>query len=244
MSEGSVTSQNAETAARAAGAAGASARSSRAATHAHTGAWAAQVLRERISHGVLLPGAKLAEQVLAEQLDVSRNTLREAFGTLAAESIVQRVPNRGVFVVKPEAEDIREIYRVRRVLEPAALLWGELDEHALSELEDISGRVAAVLAAGDVAGMADANQQLHGAIVALAGSPSLSTVMDQILARMRLVFNRMSDAPDIHTPYARRNQDLVRLLQAGRREEVVAELRVYLDQAESELLTHLRRWGR
>lgn len=219
-------------------------RSARIATHAHTGAWVAQVLRERISRGELIPGAKLAEQVLAEQLDISRNTLREAFGTLAAESIVERVPNRGVFVVKPEAEDVREIYRVRRVIEPAALLWGELDEPALARLEDISGRVSTALGAGDVPGMAEANQQLHSAIAALAGSPTLSTVTDQMLARMRLVFHRMPDAPDLHTAYAERNLDLVRLLRAGRREEVVEDLRAYLDTAESELLGHLSRWGR
>ena len=215
--------------------------SARAATHAHTGAWVAQVLRERISRGELLPGAKLAEQVLAEQLDVSRNTLREAFGTLAAESIVTRVPNRGVFVVRPDAEDIREIFRVRRLLEPAALLWGEVDEAALAGLADISGSVAAALEARDVRAMARADQQFHGAIVALAGSPSLSTVMDQMLARMRLVFNRMSDASDFHTAYAARNLDLVALLRAGRRDEVATELRAYLDEAEAELLGHLGR---
>lgn len=214
------------------------------AAHAHTGAWLARVLRERISRGELPPGTKLAEQALAEQLDVSRNTLREAFGTLIAESIVERVPNRGVFVVKPEAEDVREIYRIRRMIEPAALLWGELTEPALAGLEGIVGRAMVALQAGDVPGMADANQQLHGAVVALTGSRTLSTVMDQTLARMRLVFNRMSDAPDFHTGYAERNRDLVELLRAGRREEAATGLRDYLDTAEAELLDHLRRWAR
>ncbi|MGM7671221.1 GntR family transcriptional regulator [Microbacterium sp. A93] len=222
----------------------ASAARVRTAAHAHTGAWLAQVLRERISRGELPPGTKLAEQALAEQLDVSRNTLREAFGTLSAESIVERVPNRGVFVAKPEAGDVREIYRIRRMIEPAALLWGDLTEPALAELEEIVGRAVAALEAGDVLGMADANQQLHGAIVSLAGSPTLSTVMDQTLARMRLVFNRMADAPDFHTAYAERNRHLIGLLRAGRREEAAAGLRSYLDAAESELLDHLHHWGR
>ncbi|MGW9550473.1 GntR family transcriptional regulator [Citricoccus zhacaiensis] len=213
------------------------------AAHAHTGAWAAQVLRTRISRGELLPGAKLAEQGLAAELCVSRNTLREAFGTLADELIVERLPNRGVFVAKPDAEDIREIYRIRRMIEPAALLWGELTAPALAELDEIVRRALAALAAGDVPGMADANQQLHGVIVAMAGSPTLSTVMDRTLARMRLVFYRMSDAPDFHSGYAEHNRDLVRMLRDGRREEAAAALRTYLDTAEAELLDHLDRRG-
>ena len=97
--------------------------------HAETGTWVASVLRERIAAGQLAPGAKLAEEALGEVLGVSRNTLREAFSTLAAEHVVTRIPNRGVFVAQPTADDIREIYRVRRFLEPAALLWAPHGEH-------------------------------------------------------------------------------------------------------------------
>jgi DNA-binding GntR family transcriptional regulator len=60
------------------------------ATHAHTGAWVAGVLRSRISAGQLAPGTKLSEQKLSEALGVSRNTLRDAFTVLAGESVVQR----------------------------------------------------------------------------------------------------------------------------------------------------------
>ncbi|QCU77236.1 GntR family transcriptional regulator [Citricoccus sp. SGAir0253] len=219
------------------------ARPEDAAVHAHTGAWVAQVLRERISEGHLLPGAKLPEAALAEALAVSRNTLREAFTTLAAESIVRRVPNRGVFVASPDAEDIREVYRVRRMLEPAALLWGERwgapDSPVERALPALLERIRAAQQAGDGAGMADANQQLHGAIVAMSGSSTLSTAMDRTLARMRLVFHGMPDAAEFHARYAARNLELIRLLREGRREEAATALRGYLDLAERELLDHL-----
>ena len=60
------------------------------ATHAHTGAWVAGVLRSQISAGQLPPGTKLSEQKLSQALGVSRNTLREAFTVLAGESVVLR----------------------------------------------------------------------------------------------------------------------------------------------------------
>ena len=81
-------------------------------------ALAAGRLRERISGGHLAPGTKLSEHVIAQELGVSRNTLREAFTMLAEESLVDRVPNRGVFVAHPTAGDVREIYNARRIIEP------------------------------------------------------------------------------------------------------------------------------
>jgi DNA-binding GntR family transcriptional regulator len=209
------------------------------AVHAHTGAWVAQVLRRRISAGDLRPGAKLAEQALSEELEVSRNTLREAFAALAAESIVQRVPNRGVFVALPDAEAIRDVYQVRRMLEPAALLWGELTEEREEELRGIRESIVGALGSGDADGMAGANQRLHDAIVAMSGSPTLSTVMDRTLARMRLVFHGMANPSGFHAPYAERNLRLLDLVLAGRREEAAQALRGYLDAAERELLEHL-----
>jgi DNA-binding GntR family transcriptional regulator len=209
------------------------------AAHAHTGAWVAQVLRRRISAGDLRPGAKLAEQALSEELAVSRNTLREAFTALAAESIVHRVPNRGVFVAAPDAADIRDVYQVRRMLEPAALLWGELTGEREAELRGIREAIAQACQAGDADAMASANQRMHDAIVAMSGSPTLSTVMDRTLARMRLVFHRMEDHSGFHVPYAERNLELLDLVLSGRRGEAAQVLRGYLDSAERELLEHL-----
>lgn len=209
------------------------------ATHAHTGAWVAAQLRQRISAGQLRPGAKLSEQSLSEALGVSRNTLREAFTVLAGESVVHRIPNRGVFVAAPGADDVREIYRVRRMIESAAVLWGEVQPASLDKLDTIIDRARAALAAGSVQGMADANQELHQGLVALSGSASLQELMERVLAEMRLVFHAMATTPDFHRHYVERNAALVAQIRAGRREKAVEELRSYLDGAEQELLAHL-----
>lgn len=210
-----------------------------AAEHAHTGAWIASVLRSRIAAGQLTPGSKLSEQSLSAALGVSRNTLREAFTTLAGESVVTRIPNRGVFVASPGSEEVREIYRVRRMIEPAAVLWGDATPEALDAMDSIIRRARAARDAGSVAEMADANQALHRAVVGLTGSESLQRLMDRVLAQMRLVFHAMASAPDFHSHYVDRNAALVERLRAGKRAEAAAGLRAYLDDAEAELLGHL-----
>ena len=204
------------------------------ARHSETGMWVASVLRERIAAGQLPPGSKLSEETLCEVLGVSRNTLREAFSTLAAERIVTRIPNRGVFVSRPSADDIREIYRVRRFLEPAALLWSA--ESDLSALHQTIERARAARDAGSVPGMATGNQDFHAGVVALAGSDRLDVLMMQVLAEMRLVFHSMDTNPDFHAPYIDENAQLLELLAIGARVEAAERMSNYLNRSELQVL--------
>lgn len=207
------------------------------APHAHSSAWAADLLRAQISSGELLPGTKLSEQALAESLGLSRNTLRESFTLLDSELIITRIPNRGVFVASPNADDVREIYAVRRTIEPACLAWGpNVDLSALSSIIDTARKAHS---ANDVAAMANANQEFHKQLVLTSGSSLLQELMGRVLARMRLVFHAMSDAPDFHSHYVEQNATLVQLLSAGKRQEAAQTLRGYLDMAEAELLRHM-----
>lgn len=206
----------------------------KSATHAQTGLWVSSALRERIAAGQLAPGTKLSEEVLCDVLGVSRNTLREAFTTLSSEHIITRIPNRGVFVSHPTAEDIREIYRVRRYLEPAALIWSPASNAA--ELERIVDRARSALESGSIPRMAAANQDFHCAVAAQTGSERLNSLMAQVLAEMRLVFHGMAANPDFHAPYVEDNAHIAALLRAGKRQEAADFMTSYLDRAEAQLL--------
>ncbi|WP_104091042.1 GntR family transcriptional regulator [Arthrobacter sp. GMC3] len=204
---------------------------------AQTGIWVAQVLRNCINDGELVPGAKLSEESLGEALGVSRNTLREAFAALSAERILTRIPNRGVFVAAPTADDVREIYRVRRVLEPAALTTAPAPSaQALAALSQVAKEGLAARAAADSSGMADANQKFHKLVVALANSTRLDALMAQILAEMRLVFHAMAKDPAFHGRFVLENATIVGLLVKGSGGQAGQAMTSYLDRAEAELL--------
>ena len=86
----------------------------------------AEDLRYAIGKARYLPGDKLNEVEVAAQYDDSRNTLREAFAPpLAAEQLLVRIPNRGVFIATPNVDCIVDLYRARAIIEPAGALWGE-----------------------------------------------------------------------------------------------------------------------
>ncbi|GAA1768430.1 GntR family transcriptional regulator [Kocuria aegyptia] len=196
--------------------------------------WAAEVLRRGITASRLRPGTKLSEAQVSRVLGISRNTLREAFAALVEENLLVRIPHRGVFVAFPGADEVREVYRVRLALETSALRWAQPGPQPELHAAVEEGRTAR--GRGDVAGMAEANQRFHRAVVGLAGSARQDELMARILAEMRLVFFSMREAPSFHEPWIERNARILELFESGRREEAAAEMEDYLRASREQLL--------
>ena len=70
----------------------------------------AQQLREMLVEGRIAPGAKLNERELSEVLKVSRTPLREAIKMLAAEGLVELLPNRGAISVELSESDVHHTF--------------------------------------------------------------------------------------------------------------------------------------
>jgi DNA-binding GntR family transcriptional regulator len=96
-----------------------------------------RALRRAIIEQALKPGMKLPEDSIGEQLGVSRTLVREAFGRLAVEGLVELKPNRGASVAYPTLEEARDVFEVRRGLERlvAENLAGRLTAPQAAELE-------------------------------------------------------------------------------------------------------------
>ena len=62
--------------------------------------------------GHIAPGRKLNERELAESLKVSRTPLREAIKMLAAEGLVELLPNRGAVVAQMSEQDVADTFEV------------------------------------------------------------------------------------------------------------------------------------
>ncbi|MGH9106750.1 MAG: GntR family transcriptional regulator [Acidimicrobiales bacterium] len=197
----------------------------------------AQVLRSRIMEGLFPPGSRLPEETIAAGLGVSRNTVREAFRFLCHEWLAVHELNRGVFVAVPTHEDVVDLYRVRRIVETAAAkAVGTAPRSSLRAVKAAveSGRRAARASRWEDVGTADL--AFHQAIAGLAASPRVDELMRRVLAELRLVFHVMADPERFHAPYLKRNGEIAALLGQGDGAAAVRELRVYLDDAEEQLL--------
>jgi DNA-binding GntR family transcriptional regulator len=74
-------------------------------------------LRRAILEGVLAPGERLRQEVLAAELGVSRIPLRDAFRRLEAEGLISIDGRRGARVASLSIDDVAELYELRRMLE-------------------------------------------------------------------------------------------------------------------------------
>src|SRR5690625_6315066 len=85
--------------------------------HATLSALIKNRIRQRIIDGEFLPGERLVEHKLSEEVAVSRSPIREALRSLAAEGLVNIEPHRGAFVATLAKEDAMEMVEVRAALE-------------------------------------------------------------------------------------------------------------------------------
>jgi DNA-binding GntR family transcriptional regulator len=196
----------------------------------------ADVLRTRISDGTLRPGARLREDEIGGALGVSRNTVREAFRLLTHERLLVHEMDRGVSVRLPSRADVIDLFRVRRMIECAAI------RDLRTSRPDLTA-VRREVKAGEAAArrrkwqdVATADIHFHHAIAALAGSPRVDEIMRGALAELRLVFHVMADPRRFHEPYLERNVEILRALERHDPRNGERLLGRYLDDALAQLV--------
>ena len=192
----------------------------------------ADAIRELIVTGRLNPGQRLSEQSVSESLDVSRNTLREAFRILVHEGLLVRRPNAGVAVARPALADIVDIYRVRRLIEVPVLAAGDPAHPGARIMRDAVDAALAARLGGDWRDIAAANMRFHSGIVALAGSPRLDRVHANLSAELRLSFGLLGDNGSFFDGFVDRNAGLLRRFLAGDADGAAADLNRYLADSE------------
>jgi len=104
------------------------------------------------------PGDRLVDSTLAKLLNVSRTPVREALMRLAADGLVE-THEGGFAVSRLTLSDVREIFEIRRLIEPtaSAQVADNLDEKGRGEIGDAMGAIDAAIAANDVSAFADCN---------------------------------------------------------------------------------------
>ena len=144
-------------------------------------------LRQMLVENRLAPGAKLNERELSEVLNVSRTPLREAIKMLAAEGLVELLPNRGAIALQLTEADVRNTFEVMAGLEGQSgeLAAARISDAELAEIRALHFEMMAAYTRRDLPAYYRLNAAIHDAINAAAKNPVLSVTYRQINARLQ-----------------------------------------------------------
>lgn len=144
-------------------------------------------IQEDIINGRYEPGDSLVEMKLAEELGVSRTPIREAIRQLELEGLVTYIPNKGVYVTGISEQDIKDIYKIRSLVEGLAVKWAieRIEAHQLKELEEIVELMEYYTEKGDMEQVTKLDTQFHDVIYDACKSRVLKNTLRNLLRYIR-----------------------------------------------------------
>ena len=191
-----------------------------------------------ILSGTLAAGAPLDEVVLAQQHAVSRTPVREALRHLQSDGLLQTGPRRQLLVVDVSPEHRREITTLRVALETAAVeqACAVRDDDDLDRLELLILKQRRAADDGDDGGDGDAaaflrlDEQLHLALAAAARMPTLSRMLGQLGAFVRLGRLGETTTPRHMRGLVREHQQLLGMLRDRTPDTLRTALATHIEQ--------------
>ncbi|MEP3278273.1 MAG: GntR family transcriptional regulator [Stappiaceae bacterium] len=154
-------------------------------------------LYEDIVIGAFSFGNKLVEERLAKAYGTKRHILREAFGQLEEIGFVERIPNRGVYVRKPDPKEVRELYKLRALLETHATREMPLPapKETTDELRRIQDRHSAAIRGLNFREVLHLNTEFHRVQYSSCQNDTLVAAIEYYATRTHLITaSKFSDA--------------------------------------------------
>lgn len=175
-------------------------------------------LRRRIVSNQIPPGARLRESDLANEFEVSRARIRDAFAALEARDLIERIPNKGAVVMRLEAGSILELFEVREVLEAQMvnLATQRAKPESWDELIDLFGEdLAKSVEESDLDAYVSAIARFRKQCIEAAENETLKIMLDSIYDRVQGMTRRLVIVPGRAAEGFRQHQEILRTMRAG-----------------------------
>jgi DNA-binding GntR family transcriptional regulator len=194
-------------------------------------------IKDRIKEALYVPGQRLVEPDLVNELGVGRGTVREALRRLAAEGFVEWKMFRGASIVRMSRRQVKDFLELRELIEgyAASCAATRIDAEgtkALTKLERCPGATSIVPASYDAY-----NNEFHALILRLSGNREVPMVLEQTrLPIFRLQFNRVLLFPN-QIKQSRRDHDrIVKAILSGNAKAAEQAMRKHIRHSASCIL--------
>ena len=164
-------------------------------------------LKMQILKGSIIPGTRMMEVELAEEMGVSRTPIREAIRKLEKEGLVTIEPRRGAYASMISTEDMVEILEVRQDLEGLAAYFAadRMSDEQMEELRKVSASYDDAVRRGNMEDMIRHDTRFHHVIVESCRNKILVQMIEQLqelVLRFRYIyydnFRRAENMPEEH----------------------------------------------
>lgn len=144
----------------------------------------------------LPPGTKLVEDKLASAFGVSRTRIRPVLVRLANEQVVTLTPNRGATIAQPTEQEAREVFQVRRLIEPSLveLFIARATDADMQRLKTCIDDEEAARKAGDMRRAIRLSGEFHSLIAQGAEHQTLARILREMTSRTTLILMTYSSA--------------------------------------------------
>lgn len=170
-------------------------------------------LRERIASGSLKSGQRLVEQEFANELQVSRVPLREAFRILSAEGLVTLAPHHGAEVSTTSQQELEELFEARGMVESraASLAAQRATPSQVQQVSALHAEMSLAIQDGDTVSYYRGAARFHSAVVEASGNQTLVRVYAHLkvrFSRYQLALASLEESPESS------NQEHLQILRA------------------------------
>ncbi|WP_336366027.1 GntR family transcriptional regulator [Marinobacter sp. C2H3] len=157
----------------------------------------ADYLAERIMTGQIAPGQRIQEATLAQELTVSRASVKEALYTLERWHLVEITPRRGASASRLDADHAEELYDVYMhllVMLAVRLCERWRDEHRPGLLETVARATERMRTSDDIKAVVDASFEVMDACSQVVDNPYLSEALSNFRPAVSRAYYLGADA--------------------------------------------------
>ncbi len=190
------------------------------------------IVKSKIIEGKLEFGGRLHIGELAEELGVSSTPVREALNRLTANGLAEIIPHKGVFVVDPCEQDVKELCDARLCLE---LYMAEaiIQDATPEQIDNLRRFTAQPLDTPSTCGFHDYYAQISGNRV-------LQRLFSQVQGALTVLFGkaiRKSEPAYYVTQHLEEEKQIVHAIEARDVNELREAIKLHLQNFEEFLLT-------
>lgn len=140
------------------------------------------IIKHRLLNLEFPPGSRIREDLIAEDIGMSRTPVREAINQLVSEGLINSTPRKGLFFIDLTMEEINDIIDVREQLECLAVkkCIDRIDENGLNRLEEIIKSAEESLRQEDYKMCNELDSSFHQEIVQSTGNRKLIQYLKEV----------------------------------------------------------------